>query len=300
MPKYVAVTDVISVMRSNSHLKRAALMFEHVSLAGMGVANWFERYIDDPRLDDLRRSLTEIDWLRERGVIVDAPPELGSSESLDNLLDGLMAPNEEAAKLRRTLDELARSKEAPVFIKKATEGITRRAAARLMEKTGWDTVVLAAQDTDSNPLLHPGSDSVAHIILQSIPEPDENTSWEYILDYRDDAEVQGRFFRLKTWINTLVEAKRSPNELEDELRELIFEYEEHMRLHRMKASSGVVETVITMSAEVLEGLIKLNWSNAAKALFTIQHQRIALLEAERTAPGRQIAYIVDLRKRFGR
>lgn len=64
----------------------------------------------------------------------------------------------------------------------------------------------------------------------------------------------------------------------------------------MKVNAGVLETVVTAGAEIIENLIRLKFGRLAQALFAIKHRRIALLEAERSAPGREVAYIAKIRR----
>jgi hypothetical protein len=94
-------------------------------------------------------------------------------------------------------------------------------------------------------------------------------------------------------------ANRPAKELEDELAFLQSEYEQHMKIHRVKAGYGSLETIVVTGAEVVENLFKLKWSSAAKALFSLSKRQVDLLEAERAAPGRHLAYIVEAQRRFG-
>jgi hypothetical protein len=56
--------------------------------------------------------------------------------------------------------------------------------------------------------------------------------------------------------------------------------------------------LVTTSAEVIEHMSHLKFASAAKALFSIQTRKIALLEAERAAVGREVAYIALAQERF--
>jgi hypothetical protein len=46
-------------------------------------------------------------------------------------------------------------------------------------------------------------------------------------------------------------------------------------------------------------LVKFQWSKIAKKLFEVRHKQIELMKVEITAPGREVAYIVKARERFG-
>ena len=58
------------------------------------------------------------------------------------------------------------------------------------------------------------------------------------------------------------------------------------------------ETLICTTAEIAESLVKFKWSNIAKKLFEVKHKQVALLKAEMSLPGREVAYIIKARERF--
>ena len=90
-----------------------------------------------------------------------------------------------------------------------------------------------------------------------------------------------------------------PAEAEQKLEHLISQYERHMKLHRMKTNKGTLETLITSGAEVLGDLVSFKWGKMAEALFSLTRRKVALLEAELTAPGNEVAYVVKAREMFG-
>jgi hypothetical protein len=51
------------------------------------------------------------------------------------------------------------------------------------------------------------------------------------------------------------------------------------------------------TAEALEDLAKIKWGKLTERLFT-RHRKVDMLEAELSAPGREIAYVVKARKSF--
>jgi hypothetical protein len=69
-----------------------------------------------------------------------------------------------------------------------------------------------------------------------------------------------------------------------------------MALQDMKIRKGTFETIVTVAAEVVEDLVQIKWGKLASLLFVLKNRKIALLEAERSAPGREIAYVVQARK----
>jgi hypothetical protein len=128
-----------------------------------------------------------------------------------------------------------------------------------------------------------------------MPEPDESTPLDRILEFRNDPVAMSKLRALRRWMAKMTKANVSPRELADELQWLLDEYETYMKVHEMKIRRGVVETLITGTAEMLENLVKIKWGELAKMLFAISARKIDLLEAELKAPGREISYVVHVR-----
>ncbi len=139
---------------------------------------------------------------------------------------------------------------------------------------------------------------VIQIVLKSFPLPRDDTPWEKILEFREDAVSQNQRWALRRWMRKVAQQDISPVELEEEIEWLTNEYHGHMRLHDLKTSIGTLESIIVGSGELLENVMKLRFGEIAKSLFSVQHKRIELAEAERAAPGRELAYIVKARRAF--
>lgn len=141
-------------------------------------------------------------------------------------------------------------------------------------------------------------DGVARIILRQLPQPNDSTPWEAIIDFRRDSEARGKFLGLKKWMNDVTRTDASTAEKEDQLAWLLHEYEQHLQMHRIKYRRSIFESLVIASAGIIENTLKLRFSEAAKALFSLRHRSGILLEAEKTAPGRELAYIAHARSRF--
>lgn len=137
------------------------------------------------------------------------------------------------------------------------------------------------------------------IVLRNLPKPDESVPWEQIIEFRNDQESRMKFLRLRNWINEIAKVGTHSSEIEEKLEYLLHEYELHLKIHKMKYSYGLIEGIVTIGSEVLENVIKIKWSDAAKSLFSLKHKRAQLLEAEVTSPGAEVAYILEAKKRFG-
>jgi hypothetical protein len=139
---------------------------------------------------------------------------------------------------------------------------------------------------------------IVKVVLNSLPVPDDSVPWEQILDYRNDSDSKERVLSLRRWINRLSGEKLSIAETQDEIEWLMHEYQKHMKLHKMKVNLMTLEASVKAPLELIENLVKINWSKLLDPLFTVKKRKIAILEAEINAPGRELSYIIKTRGKF--
>lgn len=144
-----------------------------------------------------------------------------------------------------------------------------------------------------------GRAEVIRAAIRSIPEPDlDSVPWEQILDFRNDEETKKLLCFFRHWAGEVAEKQVTAEQLREEMEYHCTKYEEYIRLKKMKVSYGTLETLLMIPARMAEGLLKLKPTQAVEALFTFRKQRVELREAELGAPGRDLAYLLKVRKDF--
>jgi hypothetical protein len=136
------------------------------------------------------------------------------------------------------------------------------------------------------------------VVLKEMPRLDAKAPWEDVLGFRTEERTLLLARRLRRWIRKIVAERWTCAELEDEIRELIYEYEMHLRSARLSGGSGVLECVITGAAEFVEDIVKLRFGKIAKLVGAVMNQGAKFLEEEAKAPGRELALIPEVRRRF--
>jgi hypothetical protein len=134
------------------------------------------------------------------------------------------------------------------------------------------------------------------VALAALPVPDETCSWMDILDFKTDLREKQWGFR--RFLKTLATKVQTEAEIGDEIEWLVTQYSKAMEIHQLRASRTFLEAYVIPTVEVLEDIVKLNWSKIAKSGVAAKQRRIDLLDAELKAPGRECAYVFDARKRF--
>lgn len=139
---------------------------------------------------------------------------------------------------------------------------------------------------------------VLRIVLNSMPIPTEETSWQQILDFKSDPSSKSKFIALRHWMHEVARAQLKPHEIEVKLQYLLDDYQQHFRLHKMKTTTGKLETVLTLIPGVAGDLLSLRWGDAAQSLFKLRKGNLQLMESELALPSREIAYIARVREEF--
>lgn len=138
--------------------------------------------------------------------------------------------------------------------------------------------------------------NIIKVCLEMIPVPDSSAPWETILAYRESDDVRRNYLALRRWMKKAATEFTGFRELKEEIEYLILERESHLRLYELKINYGAIETVLMIGSEVIENIARIKLSSAVKALFSLSRRNIQLLEAEHSAPGKEIAYISDARR----
>lgn len=139
---------------------------------------------------------------------------------------------------------------------------------------------------------------VLDIVLKELPLPDESVPWEKIRDFRTDEDARANLLALRQWTRKVAAANTPAMEIREELEHLRASFDSHMRFHRMKTRPGVLRTLVSLPT-ALGKAAKLDFGGAVDALLIAKTREIALLEAERSAPGREVAFISKAAEKFG-
>jgi hypothetical protein len=205
-----------------------------------------------------------------------------------------------------SLIKLVESEEFKSSMVLAFDYYTRGLSIQLRILEGLDTYpVLLGSIPPANQPNTSSVNDVIEITLKALPVPDEDTPWESIINFRNDSMAQKKFLALRNWINEVARMKLEPKEVAIKLEALISDYRHYMEIHRIKTRLDTLRTIVV--ADI--GFITSGWLAGLGAvpgiigmvvtpLYSIRQGRIALLEKELEAPGREIAYIVKAREEF--
>lgn len=138
--------------------------------------------------------------------------------------------------------------------------------------------------------------NVLSVIIRHFPKVAHDISTDRLVELKSDEEANIKLHRLKNWTSEITNSKLTEKEINQKVEYLLIEYKKQLELHKLKYDTGIIETFVTVGLEVLENIITLNLSKAAKVFFDIQKKELTLLEAEEKLIGKEVAYLHHLDK----
>jgi hypothetical protein len=289
--------------RSLDKLKRAALMFDQICLNQSSTSAILGS-----------REQAELHWLKAKGVVFEQELKdvIGFSRN-KNRTKVYLLPRPEGFKGAGKMTKAMLENADPALLIRSPglsaemirELLSRLLALEISNFEKVEAVPLLASERAMFANVSSAKDAgkreeVIDVVLNSFPEPDDSTSWEQILDFRSDPESRAKFLGLRSWIIDMSHGAFSQHETRDKLEWALHQYSDHLNLHRIKANTGILRTLIVGGAEAIESVLKFKLKNAAELMFSARSRRLSLLEAESNAPGRELAYIYSARRRFGK
>jgi hypothetical protein len=239
--------------------------------------------------------IADFEFLLDRKVLITQPPELPKSKSpFDDFYINVLKsfPNSPAAKSGAGLAHLLAISTILGDLR------ARRASVGIGEVSDVETVPICKLSLPSSLAptgrsLRPLSNTL-WVGVDALPVPDDQCSWDQIIDFRDSLrDKKWEFRRFLQKIGT--EAKTVP-EMKDEIEFLLNQYTKEMEKFRLKKSISFMEAYIIPTVEVFESLKP---SSFLKGLVAIKKRKLELLDGEDKALGRECAYVFDAKKRFG-
>ena len=304
MRKFVGV---LSLFSQATDLKQEALIFDRIAIPEIEnllyrVGEAINKGLLQPSPNNL---LPDLIWLIERGIVFQ-PSELVADERLTlnadfrNYLElESYYENEMKRALLDTNDDIfTRLNRSDDYRWKAHEFFVRRVSVQLRLLNNLDAYPILPTELSVIQETPATRQEILQIVLTSLPIPDGSVSWEQIIDYRSDPDSQKKFLALRKWISEVARGQLTPLEVEEKLEWLISQYEEHLDFHKIKRKKGIMQIAIVASLEIMEDMLRFQWGKIAKALFFLKHQRLALMEEEIKAPGKELAYIIKTRNQF--
>ena len=137
---------------------------------------------------------------------------------------------------------------------------------------------------------------VWRVVIKEMPDMDIRAPWNDVLSFRREVRTQHLVRSLRRWVRKMTTEEWTENEIEDEIRELVFEYEQHLRTEQFFGSKSKLSFVISGIGEISEHIIKLRVNRIARLISASLDKRWKLPES--TSPGYELALIPEVKRVF--
>lgn len=136
------------------------------------------------------------------------------------------------------------------------EALLMRRNVAMLRVAGFENVSVVGRQYERIPIAK-RSHPAWSVVLKELPQLDTRAPWEDILGFRQEERTQHLVRSLRRWVRKVVAEEWTEAELEDEIRELVYEYERHLRMARISGAKEALEILMIGSAELVENVIKL-------------------------------------------
>jgi hypothetical protein len=265
-----------------SDLKRQAIVFDRLVIYRVPPSR--KQISPDRRTGQYSIVEADLDFLREKKLIDVRSMKFGP------------AGDPSIKRLNSNLRRYQESHQLNATMRDAANGIVRDLMIYHDKLSNADVVPIYAQDYPSSKSVA-NERLVAQISIDMLPQPAEDCAWEAIIDFKTDERENRWAFR--RFLRDLTRKQMTEAEIRDDIEWCVHQYTKAMTIHKVKASQSFVDVFVVSPLEIMENLVKLNWSKIAKGALQVQKRKVELMEAEMKEPGRECAYVFDARKQFG-
>jgi hypothetical protein len=215
----------VAYLSNLTELKRSLLLLDRIAVIhDLDPNRDWDCRAEDPAL------AADLDWLQAREIVsrVDASSKLDTGiERLEKVGDEILFEMGDRPGIfgtaRRTKAKMREPRVAPLKVRDLRDAINHFACRHECESLRKSLDVNAVSLYPPSRTLHrpdgkgvePGY--VQRIVIERLPEPDETTSLERILEFREDPGSKGSLLALHRWISSLSKTQASPAEVVQEL-----------------------------------------------------------------------------------
>ena len=138
------------------------------------------------------------------------------------------------------------------------------------------------------------------LLLKKLPFLNSDIDLDHFKEFKRDPDSKLKLAALRNWMTDITYTQYTQNEIEDKMEFLLMQYQDHMHRAKLKYTLGSAEFWITAVPEIINDLAHFKLGSAAKALFGFAKKELMLLEEERKAPGKELAFVYKAQQEFGK
>jgi hypothetical protein len=224
------------------HLKHHALLFDSLYCSNLTALLSVENLAQAPA-----HLVADYEFLRGKEVIINPAEFLPSydplSEQNQAYLKDVVKAVETAAELPTPAEIMSRLSVANDLLSDLS---ARMLSTVINNKSGFQAVPICKSPLPAS--RHSASDTISSthtvlaVALEALPVPDDQCSWQDILDFKND--LHDRQWGFQRFLGSLATKHQTEAEIRDEIEWTLSEYEKFMQIHKIKASQSFVDVFV--------------------------------------------------------
>ena len=139
-----------------------------------------------------------------------------------------------------------------------------------------------------------GKHDALRICLGALPVPVESVPWEQIIEYRNDPDTQSSFRVIKEFLSEVARGSYPPVQIEETLEYLLNRFRRNLETHGINAATTALYAYVVTTPEFVETLAGVGPDWGTRALFSMDHCKLGLLDAESTSAGSAVAFLTQM------
>ncbi|CCK80764.1 hypothetical protein [Desulfobacula toluolica] len=298
--EYIGVGNIFSPFFGD--LKKTILFFDKIAAVGLEMLIIYNQF-SEHRDEEL---LATINYLMEQNQIIDPMPlgqnnhppaesELEEYELASKLSGYIQDTHVDVSSYHDfTLMDRAHLESCNEYLQ------SRVSASRLNKSRNVIATAIKPLDLPDNIQFDPESnqDLTIKIVIHDFPLISDKIPFKEIISFKKETDTRARYLNLRKWIRNISNKDLTEKEITQEIEFIINDYVDYMNFLKLKFKRGTFETILVSSAQAIENLAKFKLKDFTQSLFSLSKQRIALIEAEKKAPGRELSFLVKAKKRL--
>ena len=140
------------------------------------------------------------------------------------------------------------------------------------------------------------SHPIWRMLIKDMPEMDQRAPWSDVLAFRDEDRTQQCIRNMRRWARKVVAEEWTDDQLEDEIRSLVFEYEQHLRCNRHLGKCSGLTFLISGVAELGDIIVNRRISRLGELVAMTLDNQWGIPEPG--VPGYELALIPEIKRVF--
>jgi len=142
------------------------------------------------------------------------------------------------------------------------------------------------------PGLDKPKSQVYNVVFKNVPIPHPDTPIHHILEFKSNEDNKGRLLQFRSLVNKLSKSGYNEKEIQQEIDNLMHQYQQAMNKHDIKWVNGVLDVATGLIIEPIGKLLS--------SVLKLRSSSVNLSSAELAYPGRDISYVYNSQKMFGK